>query len=1040
MRRAAGGFAVVALVLGTAWVGRVPLANAVLDRLPGNWHARLDGLDWQPGELVVRGLEIRHRPTGRRLAMVPRATATGRLDDWRRGHFASLALEAPEVTWHEPFIPPGEATSATPTEAPLVSWEKASIHDGRLTWIAADGAPPRLQTTLSLESGRVSLGSARGIEAATQRVLLTNLESRETFLDGRLAIAAAIPEFTVALAREPGDGTWLVDEAGIACPDIRVEWRDPSDAAPDTPPAAGSAASPPALRLASLSITKATIAAERVDGSDRRPLASAALDSLAAAGLRLGGSAAPSLASVDATLTNVNWPEAGVTVATATAAGSLPEKGHPLIRRATISGATLTDVAALLRLAGLPTDGVPDCRGRLDATLDSLALTPDGVRSTAVQRLTLTDGRAAWPGRESPLALLPSLVVAAVPDECRASRRLREITLTRPSFHVVPGPTGAAPSSPAAASVAHPADAPPPWHGWQADVFTVTEGTATVSGFAPAVPDITTRLAVATVPQDEAPLHRITLTDLSVRNPLLPASPIYTGSRLLAEIRPDHLWRDHAIDRIELDGQRLEVGDALLRLLDAAPATGDAEAAPSPDVPQPPDRPWHIRSALLDRTEVVIDDIGDGRQLRIPLPRQEFADIPLARDALPAAAAARVHKVEVPFIAVHAPWSEGHTVVELPVNFIHFSFAGLLDRRLERVELVTPKIKVGQPLFDYIDAARRRFARPGLAAVPAAPLLLAAGDDASLALGQAVSGMNPAAAPATQAPAWQIPLYTESGMVITAPRGREWPQFPRLPFRNARGPDGQPLPFLLRGETVHGELAVIPGWYDFPEWRLRVRIGSEGRVVFNFPMKERDNNLVEVFRGNTVLFRGLRVDDVWLSVTYDATGIYATLGGRTCGGYVNAGVNLYVDQLSTWDAWASFSGIRMAEITRLLTPEYLFLDGTVDTLTVKAFGDFASLYQLTADLRMDRPGTLELRCVDALRERLAGLPGWQEDLGGIGLDALRRCRFDSCTGEARLFGWEGSLGLSLKGAEGDRRFRVRMHDYRPLHIRSVLPF
>ena len=681
---------------------------------------------------------------------------------------------------------------------------------------------------------------------------------------------------------------------------------------------------------------------------------------------------------------------------------------------------------------------MPDFTGRLDAALESLTLTPEGVQSAAVQRLTLTDGRAAWPGVEPPLALLPSAVVAAVPDECRASRRLRELTLTSPALHLVPGPDGVpAPDVPSTAPATPTANAVPPWHGWNVDVFTVTEGTATVSGFAPAVPDISGRLAVDTVTRNGAPLHRITVTDLSVRNPKLPARPIYTGSRVLAEIQADRLWRDHAIDRIELDGQRLEVGDALLRLLETAPATAAAEPAPEP----PPDagRPWHIRSATLARTEVVIDDIGDGRQLRIPLPRQEFADIPLARDALPAAAADRIHKVEVPFIAVHAPWSEGHTVVELPVNFIHFSFAGLLDRRLERVELVTPKIKVGQPLFDYIDAARRRFARPGLAATPAPPLLLAAGDDAALALRQAVSGTNPEPAARPTTP-WQIPLYTESGMVITAPRGSEWTSFPRLPFRNARGPDGKPLPFLLRGETVHGELAVIPGWYDFPEWRLRIRIGSEGRVVFNFPMQERNNNLVEVFRGNTVLFRGLRVDEVWLSVTYDASGIYATLGGRTCGGYVNAGVNLYMDQLGTWDAWASFSGIRMAELTRLLTPEYLFLDGTVDALTVKAFGDFASLYQLTADLRMTRPGKLELRCVDALRERLAGLPGWQEDLGGIGLDALRRCRFDSCTGEARLFGWEGTLGLSLKGAEGDRRFRVRMHDYRPLHIRSVLPF
>src|SRR4029079_6685778 len=99
-------------------------------------------------------------------------------------------------------------------------------------------------------------------------------------------------------------------------------------------------------------------------------------------------------------------------------------------------------------------------------------------------------------------------------------------------------------------------------------------------------------------------------------------------------------------------------------------------------------------------------------------------------------------------------------------------------------------------------------------------------------------------------------------------------------------------------------------------------------VQFNLPLKERDNNLTEVFKVKRIRWKDLHLDDGFLSVTYDAGGIYGKFGGAAYNGYVNGEINVYNDVVYSWDGWIS-GNTEMREITQKLYPRYFLMDGKV---------------------------------------------------------------------------------------------------------------
>jgi hypothetical protein len=201
-------------------------------------------------------------------------------------------------------------------------------------------------------------------------------------------------------------------------------------------------------------------------------------------------------------------------------------------------------------------------------------------------------------------------------------------------------------------------------------------------------------------------------------------------------------------------------------------------------------------------------------------------------------------------------------------------------------------------------------------------------------------------------------------------------------------------------------------------------------VQFNLPMKEKNNNVVEVFQADRVQWKNLFAENTNLSVTYDRNGIYGSFYAKAYEGDVNGAFNIYMDDAYTWDGWLALTKIRSGPVTKALFPEYFLLDGTVSGKVI-ATGDSDELYQGDAEFRNDGSGRFE---VSALNDVIKDLPkpmrgDLSEQIQRIGLETLRDFDYDSVDGKARFYGREGTGHLRFAGPDGKRTIEIRVFDH-----------
>jgi hypothetical protein len=203
----------------------------------------------------------------------------------------------------------------------------------------------------------------------------------------------------------------------------------------------------------------------------------------------------------------------------------------------------------------------------------------------------------------------------------------------------------------------------------------------------------------------------------------------------------------------------------------------------------------------------------------------------------------------------------------------------------------------------------------------------------------------------------------------------------------------------------------------------------EGSALFNLPLKNRDNNLFQFFRASELRYDKFSLQDVYLKITYDQRGVYCEFGGQLYGGQLSGGFYLYLNDLVTWEMWLDAQKVRLSPLTERLTPEYLIMDSTV-SFKAAAFGDVNSFYTASGELQTHTPGTMTIKALNSLLKDLP--PEWdslERSLTTIGLETLRDYSFDTCTGQFKLYGREGSLTLDLNGPSGQRAFKIKVHDY-----------
>ncbi len=1018
--RVLGWIGLTVLILGAvAWQMRLTLLRQGLARALPEFPAQVHGLEWTRGGLEIKGLKLTDGTAQKpwlelrsaHLTVNPLKLATGELGeitlDQLRAHLTPeilQRLQRPQVA---------EDTSAT-------SFHLSALH---ISDAALDVALPSGETAalvLNWEGGAASLGAA-GLQAERQTISLrqVNLQPDATTPGAHAAeIAltcsadATTRQITVHHLRTSG----LSAQAGAAL------WKVLAIGKPG--PTVAATAGPlvaQTLKLEDVIVGPMAVKFASLPWLPKLPPGQGQV-SVQAHDLVTSFTTGPLSGQADFSLRNFRLGEAGAPALLtlpemSASAEALPQGGWRIANFA-LQPTEIKITSTQLTACGLEGWLPPlEVTGTLSAQAQDLRIEAGRLTSNAPQEITLAAVSVTRAGSSQPWLRWDALTAAGQWDEISSSKRFRRLAWTRPQITLT-GSDLAALQSPEPATVAADNAALPAWHGWRCDDLTISDGRLEVRDLGDKAPNFTTDISAETILGNWV----VNLDEITISTPGSPRAPaLYRAQQVQVEIDPRQLWQQRRIERVTARGSRLQVG---VNDSDSQISEAESESSQAPQTlarpveldlgPQPLD--WHIGNLELANTKIYIHHlVPDAPEILLPLAHKTLRNLPLTAQGL--RQSDTPERIELPF--VYVPGTRvGTSVADFDTNFIHFSLAGLMNREIELIELVNPKIYVGDSLFHYVDKLRAQSPTPAQPAVAEMRSLL--GSLISLV------GDTPASpSPIPLAPSganWKVNrLRALSGQLITTVKDSPMLRVPPLPF----GADSS-----LKEGRINAELAVPPGLYKPMLGTELVVAISQGAIVFNLPMKLKDNNLVQVFKADWLRYKQFRMADVTLQVTYDKNGVYARFWAKAYQGDLEGAFNLYLDDNLSWDMWLAGTNLETKEITQTLTPAYFSMTGPLSGKII-AQGDKTSLYQATGEFSNRTTGRIKIL---ALEDAIKAIPAdWSEvERKAVTklLETLRDFAYDKCTGTLRFYGLEGEIRLRLNGPDGERNFDIFSHDRR----------
>ncbi len=959
----------IGLVVGSAllyfgWKERVLLVNAVLLRSGGDFRVQLKALEWEDGILLVNGVNVTHAPTAHRLADVGEIEWRPVWRELREKNLGRLKISGAEVDVPlSLFTGSGEGSgvgAATPWRVDAVELEptRFTVHD-----------EAREALVSGQLSGHVDEGSNIVFEAS-------DLNWREHRVIRRLTAGGGLENGKFALNEARIEGC-RVDLAWLPVPlrgGFELEWQGRGMMLSSGGLVAGGSHE---LRLKNVVVEPKT-------GAGRVSMAAADLDVVQEDGQWRVKAGTVTKPEIDWTLAleDVLMPK------TDSQAGS----SSPAAWKAKVDRLVVKDG----RVDLTATKMVPVTGGlSWSANLQSLAVSSEGVSSAMRQRFEVRDVELRWDRADAkvpppPFAALKAVELDVVPDDWRDKLRIESLMLTEPNVNLTPenGPwfdqVTALPAEPAGG-----ANELPLWKRMSFGRLTLTGGRVTAAVPLAERVELSTRVEITT---DEGKQH-LNLADTRARVPKQANLPVLALESVTAVGRLPEVWRSRRLESLSVLGGQIEVGDALMTLF-----TGEA-AAVEEKVDAAAER-WTAAEVDVGALGVTIMSLAPG----LPPVRfdVEFAakETPLDLDGL--AENAEPQRIVLSRLRIPSPYEPLRTVAEMDVIHVDYTLDGLLHRRIDRVEIVSPLLYVGEDLFWYVESYRKFMDGEAPKADPS---------------------FGPPPPPKPTAPGWAVDtLAVSDGRLILAPKGVPLAGFSR------------PFPFSFTSKLESGQLEAVfeipTDDYTLKDLKLEFR-GMKGNVQFNLPLKDRSNNLTETFTVDKIRWKELHIEKAHLSVTYDSAGIYGQFGGEAYAGYVNGAFDFYLDEAYTWDGWVTGVDLDLGPMTRALFPGYFLLEGKADAKVI-ATGNKDELYQGDAEFSNRSRGKFS---IEALNDMIAELPPVRrghiaDQITRIGLETLRDFEYDSIDGKARMYGREGSGHLRFTGPHGSRRIDINVFDHR----------
>jgi hypothetical protein len=1017
------------LVLGLAWWiwnHQAETVRMVLERVPlpvkatlGDIQVRADGVD-------ISGLVLNDSKTGEEMLSLPSATWKG---DWRqvaKGEFGSLKAKDAVVSIN--LAPSTEAkpnagsSTASPVRFSAIELQNAQV---RVTGIPG---LPALSATLDQHVDHLDLRDTSKPSVSNFSTRITNLKTA----DGDLVL----PELELAGSLDANDGILRLTKAEAASIQLKPDSKLLEEVQKYLSQTSAESSEPPIIkgvqithaRLGSTPLEieniKARIEAEtsgfrwtigssQVDGDHRVKLSDVSIKppsgpgaiTLPHAEVELSGyevkKAVVSSPSIHWTPELENWLFG--------ANSSAPDNSsvQPELK---IHSLELTEARLEVNQTPLlPYHG----QFTVSARLQDLALGPQGLQSKSAQSVSLTQGTfSEHPAdKKEPLpemVRLKQAELSLVPDDWTQTMRLQRLVLDLEKLVISPENTTFLKPSPKT-----PPSAPATSPGRSFGELQVDELKINVPSMELAY-DLAQRVEVkgALKADGKDGTQSVTLSQLKVKAPEFTELPVAAIDEMSASVVLADLFKSRRIKRLSVKGSEFDVNEALRRLLDT-PA--------SQDQPTPSNEPAPNNASAWTVEEIALEDNSITLHRLIPgLPSVKFS-LNFKANNLPLEPRALVQHVEPQTIELtqlylRSPFDPFRDVAVMNTVFVHFTLGGLVDGKIDRVDIISPTLMVGEDLFWYIDYYRK-YAAGEITDDRDPPRIVSA--DSNF-VKQAVAELQQ---PTVGTPsAWTLnTLAVTGGKLVIAPKGVPVPGIP------------QPFPFsfvtTLDKGRFEAELKIPGDNYTWEDLKLEFQ-NLRGHVLFNLPHRQLDNNLTETFQVDVIRYKQLHIENCHLSVTYDARGIYGNFGGDAYEGYVNGAFNIYNDTSYSWDGWIAGSGVRTTEITQKMTPTYLLLDGKMD-VSVVALGNMSQVYQTDLSLKGTTPGTFS---ITTLNDAIAAIPtdveGYVQDITRIGIETIRDFKYDAVQGKARFYGREGRGELHLQGPQGSRNIDVNVFDHR----------
>jgi hypothetical protein len=621
------------------------------------------------------------------------------------------------------------------------------------------------------------------------------------------------------------------------------------------------------------------------------------------------------------------------------------------------------------------------------AELHGLDIGASGVKSAEKQQIILTEVQTAW-GALEPFLKVKSVTAQITPDALLARTWVDELTVEEPRVVLTPenGPWFekiTLPSEPLMTAL-------PLWK--RLGFGRLAVNAASVRASVPLAARVELEAALEVLPVEEG-AHQLRVARAQAVVPERPGVPLASVRDVTVEARLPQMWQEHRIDRIQARGGHVDVGESLMGLFVTPEAQTAEEKAKSLAAR------WTARQVEVGGMSVTLEEIAPKFPPVNFSVEFEARDTPLDLEGL--AENVEPKQIVLRNLRIPSPFRPLNAVAEMHVIEVTYTLDGLLHRRIDRVEIVSPKLFVGEDMFWYVDNYRKF-----IQGEPELP-------DAFV---------GPVPPPKPKPPGWRVDtLAVTDGRLVVAPKG--------TPVKGL----GEPFPFSFSTKLESGELnaeLVIPN-EDREIANVKLRFdGLRGKVQFNLPMKDKSNNVIEVFQADRVRWKNLEAENTHLSVTYDRNGIYGSFYARAYEGDVNGAFDIYMDDAYTWDGWIALTKIRSGPVTKALFPEYFLIDGTISGKVI-ATGDGDELYQGDVEFRNDGRGRFEVSALnDAIRKLPAPRRGdLSEQIQRIGLETLRDFDYDSVDGKARFYGREGTGHLRFAGPNGKRTIEIRVFDH-----------